>query len=68
MPALNELNYRKTSRTVYTIEIDLSGVDNLHIVDATDEIEIVYLTLSGPTTPKRLTYREKRMLLNRDFD
>lgn len=63
MPALNELDYRLETRTVHTIRIDLGDVAGLNDVSTSDDIEVQFITANGPTTARKLSYHEKRLLL-----
>lgn len=52
-----------TSRTIHTIHIDVQD-DVLARIDAgADEVDVVLVSRTGNTAPKRLTYRDIQRLL-----
>lgn len=49
------------TRTIHTIHIDLLD-DTLERVDSGDEVEVVLHSRAGSSAPKKLTFRDIRML------
>ena len=53
------------SRTIHTIFIDVQD-DILAKIESADEVEVVLSSRNGQTSPKKLTYRDLRFLVDGD--